>query len=73
MLGVLVGSAALIIILSVFNGFEGLILSMYNNLGPDLEITPAHTKHFNPKNAIAFFTRRAARLNIVRDLTCSAG
>ncbi len=51
MLGVLVGSAALIIILSVFNGFEGLILSMYNNLGPDLEITPAHAKHFNPKNA----------------------
>jgi lipoprotein-releasing system permease protein len=51
MLGVLVGSAALIIILSVFNGFEGLILSMYNNLGPDLEITPAHAKHFKPNNA----------------------
>jgi lipoprotein-releasing system permease protein len=51
MLGVLVGSAALIIILSVFNGFEGLILSMYNNLGPDLEITPANAKHFNPNNA----------------------
>jgi lipoprotein-releasing system permease protein len=51
MLGVLVGSAALIIILSVFNGFEGLILSMYNNLGPDLEITPAHAKHFNPNNS----------------------
>ena len=50
MLGVLVGSAALIIILSVFNGFEGIILSMYNNLGPDIEITAAQSKHFNPNN-----------------------
>lgn len=48
MLGVLVGSAALIIILSVFNGFEGIILSMYNNLGPDLEVSAAHAKHFSP-------------------------
>ncbi|MEO8794568.1 MAG: ABC transporter permease, partial [Daejeonella sp.] len=30
MLGVFVGSAALIIILSVFNGFETLVLSLYN-------------------------------------------
>ncbi len=48
MLGVLVGSAALIIILSVFNGFEGMILSMYNTFTPELRIEPAKGKTFNP-------------------------
>ena len=48
MLGVFVGSAALIIILSVFNGFEQLILSMYNTLTPELRIEPAKGKTFDP-------------------------
>ncbi|TZF86091.1 ABC transporter permease (plasmid) [Pedobacter sp. BS3] len=46
MLGVLVGSAALILILSVFNGFEQLILSMYNTFTPELRIEPAKGKTF---------------------------
>lgn len=48
MLGVFVGSAALIIILSVFNGFETLILSMYNKFTPELRIEPAIGKTFDP-------------------------
>jgi lipoprotein-releasing system permease protein len=48
MLGVFVGSAALIIILSVFNGFETLILSMYNTFSPELRIEPATGKTFDP-------------------------
>lgn len=48
MLGVFVGSAALIIILSVFNGFETLVLSMYNNFTPDLKIEPVSGKTFDP-------------------------
>ena len=48
MLGVFIGSAALIIILSVFNGFESLVLSMYNNYSPDLRIEAAKGKTFNP-------------------------
>lgn len=51
MLGVFVGSAALIIILSVFNGFEQLILSMYNTLTPEIRIEPAKGKTFNPDTA----------------------
>lgn len=46
MLGVFVGSAALIIILSVFNGFEQLVLSMYNTFTPDLRVEPALGKTF---------------------------
>ncbi|MVN20080.1 FtsX-like permease family protein [Mucilaginibacter arboris] len=48
MLGVLVGSAALIIILSVFNGFETLIVSLYNNFTPELKVLPAKGKTFDP-------------------------
>jgi len=36
--GVAVGTMALVIVLSVFNGFERVILSMFNAFNPDLEI-----------------------------------
>lgn len=48
MLGVFVGSAALIIILSVFNGFENIVLSMYNTFSPELRIEAAKGKTFDP-------------------------
>lgn len=48
MLGVFVGSAALVIILSVFNGFETLVLSMYNTYSPELRIEPVKGKTFDP-------------------------
>lgn len=47
-LGVLVGSAALIIILSVFNGLEKVILSLYSNFTPELKIEPRAGKTFDP-------------------------
>ena len=47
-LGVFVGSAALIIILSVFNGFEEVVLKMFNTVTPELVIAPAKGKTFNP-------------------------
>ncbi len=39
---------ALIIVLSVFNGFTGLIATFYSNFDPDLKITPVKGKMFNP-------------------------
>jgi lipoprotein-releasing system permease protein len=51
MLGVFVGSAALIIILSAFNGIENLVISLSNTLNPDLVILPAKGKTFNPQTA----------------------
>jgi len=45
-LGVLVGSAALVIILSVFNGFEMLILNMYSSFTPEMRIEPSQGKSF---------------------------
>jgi len=48
MLGVFVGSAALVIILSVFNGFEKVILGLYSNFTPELKIEPRFGKTFDP-------------------------
>ena len=50
MLGVFVGSAALIVILSAFNGLENLVISLSNTLNPDLVIEPAQGKTFDPNN-----------------------
>ncbi len=46
--GVAVGTAALVLILSVFNGFEDLFLSLYNNFNPDVTVTPVQGKTFVP-------------------------
>lgn len=43
-LGYIVGAAALIIVLSVFNGFESLFIKMYSNFDADLRITPSYGK-----------------------------
>lgn len=47
--GVAVGTAALILVLSVFNGFENLVLNMYNSFDPHLKITSTQGKTFNPE------------------------
>ena len=47
--GMAIGTAALIIILSVYNGFDSLIKSMMSNIEPDLLITPATGKVFVPE------------------------
>lgn len=43
-LGYTVGAAALIIILSVFNGFESMFIKMYSNFDADLRVTSAYGK-----------------------------
>ena len=47
-IGMAIGTAALIIILSIYNGFDMLIKSMMSNVEPDLLITPATGKTFVP-------------------------
>ena len=51
--GVAIGTAALILVLSVFNGFENLVLSMYNSFDPHLKITTTEGKIFNPDEVSA--------------------
>ena len=44
--GVTIGTMALIIVLSVFNGFDHLIQTLFNSFDPDLRITIAEGKYF---------------------------
>lgn len=50
MIGVAVGTAALIVVLSVFNGFDSLIQMLFNAFDPDLKITLAEGKTFIPES-----------------------
>ncbi len=46
--GIIVGTMALVIVLSVFNGFNSLITSFFSDFDADLKITPAEGKMFDP-------------------------
>ena len=48
MVGIIVGTAALVIVLSVLNGFIGLINNLYSDFDPDLRITAVEGKMFDP-------------------------
>jgi lipoprotein-releasing system permease protein len=41
---IIIGTASLILVLSVFNGFEGLVKSLYTSFYPDIRILPASGK-----------------------------
>jgi len=62
--GVAVGTMALIIILSVFNGLELMVTSIFNTFDPDLKITAAKGKTFTPD------TSRLGLLSKVDGVSC---
>ncbi|MEM9917914.1 MAG: FtsX-like permease family protein [Bacteroidota bacterium] len=45
-LGLAIGTAALIVVLSVFNGFEDLITGLFSSFNPDVKILPVEGKVF---------------------------
>lgn len=49
--GVTVGTMALIVVLSVFNGLETMVRSIFNTFDPDLRITAVEGKTFIPDSA----------------------
>jgi lipoprotein-releasing system permease protein len=51
LVGVMVGTMGLIIVLSVFNGFGDLVLSLYNSFDPDVKVTAIYSKTFDPDSA----------------------
>lgn len=63
-----VGTAALIIVLSVFNGFEGLVKSLYGDFYSDIRITAASGKYFSMD---AGKLSQLKKLDGVRDIATS--
>lgn len=51
-LGVAIGTAALILVLSVFNGFEDLLSDLFGHFNPALKITPAKGKTFEADSIV---------------------
>lgn len=49
--GVTIGALALIVVLSVFNGFDSLVRSLFNAFNPDLKITMVEGKAFVPDSS----------------------
>lgn len=45
-LGMAIGTAALILVLSVFNGFEDLLSGLFGHFNPQIKVTPAKGKTF---------------------------
>ena len=50
-LGITTGTMALVIVLSVFNGFDSLVKSLYNTFDPDIQISSVEGKTFSPDQA----------------------
>ena len=48
--GVMIGTFALVLILSVFNGFDEVIKNLFSSFDPELRITPATGKHISLDN-----------------------
>ncbi len=46
MLGMAVISMAMVLVLSVFNGFEGLTISLFNSFNPDIQVSATEGKVF---------------------------
>ncbi len=61
-IGMAVGTAALILILSIYNGFDALVHDSLNSVEPDLLIVPQRGKTFLPDSAT--FDRMAAHPDI---------
>ena len=49
-IGVMVGTSSLIIVLSVFNGLENLLKSLYINFNPEIKIVSNNSKYFIQNN-----------------------
>ncbi len=46
--GVAIGTMALVVVLSVFNGFDGIVKALYNSFDPEIKINIAEGKTFDP-------------------------
>ncbi|MDX5481352.1 MAG: ABC transporter permease [Hymenobacteraceae bacterium] len=68
MIGVAVGSAALIIVLSVFNGLEDLIREIYSSFDPDLKISVVEGKSFETDTEFMNRIRRTPGVAVVSEV-----
>ena len=66
--GVFVGAAALVVVLSVFNGFESLVTGLYNSFDADYVITTKTGKTFVPDAALMSKLAQMQEVNLVSEV-----
>ena len=66
-LGMAIGTAALILVLSVFNGFEDLLANLFGHFNPELKITPAKGKTFEVDSFVLVKMRAIPGVEIVSE------
>lgn len=66
MLGMCFGAFALVVVLSVFNGFEHLVVSLYNSFYPEIQVTAAKGKFFYDADEVK---QKIVSLAEVQDVT----
>lgn len=65
--GVAIGTAALVLVLSVFNGFEDLLAGLFGHFNPELKVTPAKGKTFAPDSLVLARIRALPGVDIVSE------
>ncbi|HTH55747.1 MAG TPA: FtsX-like permease family protein [Cyclobacteriaceae bacterium] len=68
MVGVAFSTAALVIVLSVFNGLEGLLRSLYNSFDPEIKIEAAKGKSFEVDEAFLARLKSIENVGIVTEV-----
>ena len=66
--GVFVGAAALVIVLSVFNGFESLVTNLYNSFDADYVVTAKSGKTFVPDSLLLQNIKKWKEVDIVSEV-----
>lgn len=68
LLGYIVGAMALVIVLSVFNGFEGMFSAMYNNFDPDMQIVAKQGKAFSRDSITIVNLKKLNNIELVAEV-----
>ncbi len=68
MVGVAVGTATLVVVLSVFNGLEDLLRSLYNTFDPELKVMPVSGKSFTLEEAKLEELKKVEGLSIITEV-----
>jgi len=65
--GIAVATMATVCTLSVFNGFQGLVQGMFGAFDPELKITPAKGKVFNPETDLFLKVKSLPEIDFVSE------
>ena len=66
--GVAVGTMALVIVLSVFNGFHDLVASLFTNFDPQIELVPTQGKTAPADDPLLDKIRKMPQVNVSTDV-----